>query len=468
MARLSGAAEVNEGFDAVWRADFDRAVALLHNVDAPGCSTMRSRVYLRMHLPKRAVAEFERMPVLKLHPRERAEMTLIGSGAYRAIGDAARADELWKSAERQALELEDPLFELVRLTVSTVRDFTEGKLEQSRKTAESGLMLSEACRNREVVLPYVFEANHLRARLLETLSMHAALAGNHIKQERLLVEAVFTSALVRRRDVFSEVNTLANLASMLVAYPGLRSRELVLSRADKIVWNDHLDHKRTYIKRGLRSNKEIFGFSEDLEAFGGRGYPTLAWRVGDIIDRLLNANWAERGAFDAELTFAMELAERVDWQGTPGEEIASLPFLCALVAPRTVADARRLMNVYYEKLKTLSGSFIYVWEGRRPALESFTEATIAKARGEYTTALAKYADSLRYWLAREMTAHSAFTGLERYTMSRDDADLVPAADFLRRYPTTSFARRLGRALQLTTDAKAGEFVFLNAGFATAS
>ena len=127
------------------------------------------------------------------------------------------------------------------------------------------MVLAEASRHREVAFPYLFEANHLRSRLLEILSMHAALAGDFAEQERLLVEAVLTSALVRRRDVFTEVNLLANLATVLTAYQGLRSRELVLARAAKIVWNDHLDYKRTYIKRGLRSNKDIFGSLKTLK-----------------------------------------------------------------------------------------------------------------------------------------------------------------------------------------------------------
>jgi hypothetical protein len=463
MIRLSGSSEINEGFEAVWRADFDRAVALLHNVDAPGCSTMRSRVYLRMNLPKRAVAEYERASHLRLHPRERAEMTLIGSGAYRAIGDAARADALWHEAERLGGELDDPLFDLIRICVSTVRDFTDGRLADSLATAKRGMALCERSGNRESPFTYLFEGNHLRARFLEVLAMHAALAGDHREHERLLIDAVLTGALVRRRDVFTEVHLLASLATYLTTYPAPRARELVHSRAKAIAWNDHLDYKRSYIKRGLRSNKDIFGSPEDVESFGGRGFPTLAWRVSDSVDRLLGSNWADRSAFDTELGFAMELAERVDWQETPGEEIASLPLLCALVAPRAVDVAEKLMAAYREKLKSLSGQFLYVWEGRRPALERFAEASIAKARGDFPLALEKYAQSQAYWTAREMRARAAFTGLERYTMSREAADLAPAVEFLNAFPTSAFARRLGSAFQRSASARPGEFLFLYQG-----
>jgi hypothetical protein len=465
MMNLSRASDINEGFDAVWRADFDRAVALLHNVDAPGSATMRSRVYLRMGLANRAIAEYDRTVTQHLHPRERAEMTVIASVGYRAIGDFKRSNELWQSSERIARELEDPLFDLLRLTVTTVRDFSIGALDRSREAAERALLLADGLRDREARFAYLFDGNHLRARVLDILSMHAALDDDQQKRERLLTDAILTSALVRRRDVFMEVNLLANLATVLALYPAARSRELVLSRAKAIAWTDHLDTKRMAIKRGLRSNKELFGFSEEIEQFGGRGYPTLALRVCDSVDRLLHSNWADRSAFDTELAFAIELAQRVSWDETTGEEFQSLASLAALVATRTPAVARAFMDVYHRKAKSLSGQFLYAWDGRAIAVERFAEATIAKASGDYACALAKYAEARTFYQSREMRAHAAFAGLERYTLAQDSRDLEAAAEFLRAYPNSAFARRLGRAFERTPDAAPGDFIYLDQGAA---
>jgi hypothetical protein len=460
---LSRASDINEGFDAVWRADFDRAVALLHNVDAPGCATMRSRVYLRMGLANRAIAEYDRSVTQHLHPRERAELAIIASAAYRAIGDCASSNELWQSSERIARELDDPLLDLLRLTVTTVRDFSIGQLDRSRRDAERALVLADALRDREARFAYLFDGNHLRARVLEILSMHAALDDDRQERERLLTDAILGAALVRNRDVFMEVNLLANLATLLAISPAARSRDLVLSRAKAIAWTDHLDEKRTAIKRGLRCNKDLFGFSEEIEQIGGRGYPTLALRVCDSVDRLLHSNWAERSAFDSELAFTTELAQRVYWHETTGEEFQSLASLAALAATRTPDVASALLALYRGKAKMLSGQFLYAWDGRATAFESFAEASIAKARGEHAQARAKYADAQAFYKARAMHAHAAFVGLERYTIGRDSRDLEEAAEFLRAYPNSAFARRLGRAFERTPDAAPGDFIYLDQG-----
>ena len=163
----------------------------------------------------------------------------------------------------------------------------------------------------------------------------------------------------------------------------------------------------------------------------------------------------------------MELTERVDWQATPGEEIVSLPFLGALVAPRDPGRGRDAFEHLSRESEDALRAIHLLWEGRRPALESFADATIAKARGNFEEALARYADSQKYWRGSEMIARAALTGLERFTMSRNDADLAPAADFLRRFPTTSFAKRLGKALERTATSSPGDFVFLNQGVSAA-
>jgi hypothetical protein len=426
---------------------------------------MRSRVYLRMGLANRAIFEFDRSMTQPLHPRERAEMAVLASVACRRVGDLARADELWQSSEALARELCDPLLDLLRLTVTTLRDFSIGELDRSREGAERALVLANTMRDREAQFCYLFDGNHLRARVLEVLSLHAALEGDHQERERLLTDAIFSSALVRRRDVFAEVDLLANLAAVLEAYPAARSRELVLSRANAIAWTDHLDAKRTSIKRGLRCNKDLFGFTEEIEHFGGRGYPTLALRVCDNVARLLHANWADRPAFDTELAFAIELAQRVDWQETTGEEFESLAWLAAVVATRQPEVASAFMETYRTKARTLSGEFLYAWDGRGRALENFAEATIAKARGDHAAALAKYAQAQAFYTARRMHAHAAFSGLERYTIGREARDLEPAADFLRAYPNSAFARRLGRAFERTSDAASGDFIYLDQGAA---
>jgi hypothetical protein len=64
-----------------------------------------------------------------------------------------------------------------------------------------------------------------------------------------------------------------------------------------------------------------------------------------------------------------------------------------------------------------------------------------------------------------MFAHAAFAGLERYTLGRDVADLQPAADFLRAFPNSAFARRLGRAFERTCDAAPSDFIYLDQGTA---
>jgi hypothetical protein len=455
-----GYSVTDEAFSAVWSADNDRALALLHNVDAPGCAAMRARVWFRVKRLERTIAEFERRDPSRYVAPEATALACAAAFAHAILGNELQAQRALVAARAAARRSNDPLLRLHCGYAGARVDYFLGNLARSQRTLVDVSADAAAQTGVEARTPYQLELNHLRARIFELEGRHRAFAGDYAGQEDRLASALRAIERVRLRDRWFEANLLAGLADLLAAFPSHRSRQLVLSRSMQFAWTSHLDHAAQYVKRGLRNNRRLFGFDEPIEAIGGRSAPSLASRLGERVDALLVDEWRDAGAFLEELRFAVSIALDVDWAATAEHEVTHLTRLAVLLTAVEPSLSQKMCARYQTRIAQIPATSMILREPRRQAFETFREGCAAKACGDWPVASERLGRGRDFWRSRGLDWLASIAGIERFSMSREPADLEPAAAFLTAFPNTSFSRRLARSLELAGRCEPGAFAYL--------
>jgi hypothetical protein len=450
----------DEAFSAVWSADNDRALALLHNVDAPGCTAMRARVWFRVRRLERTIAEFDRREPGRYMAPEATALACTAAFAHAMLGNELQAQRALVAAKAAARRSNDPLLRLHCGYAGARVDYLLGNLARSRRALDDVSAEASGHSGAEVRTPYQLELNHLRARIFELEGRHRAFAGDYAGQEERLVSALLATELVRRRDRWFEAQLLASLSELLAAFPSQRSRQFVLSRSMRLSWTSHLDHAAQFVKRGLRNNRRLFGFDEPIDAIGGRSAPSLASRLGERVDALLVDEWNGGKPFLEELRFAVSIALDVDWAATAEHEATHLAWLAVLLTAVEPALSQRMCGRYLNRIAQVPATSTILREPRRQALEIFRDGCAAKACGDWQIAHERLGRALEFWRSRGFGWKASIAGVERFSVSREPSDLEPAAAFLAAFPDTSFSRRLARALELAPRSEPGAFAYL--------
>jgi len=458
-SRISYSPLTDQAFAAVWDADNDRALALLHNVDAPGCAAMRARLWIRLKRFDRVVAEFERRELRSYAPQEAGSIACSAAFAHALLGEEREAQRALEDARSAASRSNDPLLKIQHAYAFARVDLVTGNLERSWRTLEEARLAAAACTELEARTAYQLELNHLRARILEHEGRHLGLHGDHEGQEACYVSALLIAEEAHYRDRWFEANLLAMLGESLAIYPSHRSRQYVFSRSMRFAWNSHLDSAASLVKRGLRNNRRLFGFDEQVETIGGRSAPSLAGRLGERIDALALDEWQNRKDFIEEMRFAVSIALDVDWTMTSRHEALHLARLGVLLTPYEPQLARKMLARYRARLQQLPVMPIVLEEPKRVMQEVFLEGCLLKAEGDLPGAAGSLLAVHDFWRRRGLGWLAAVAGIERYSITRDPSDLAAARDYLGTHPDTTFARRLGRALDRVPSSERTEFAY---------
>ncbi len=452
---------LGEAAAAVWNAENYRALGLLHKLDVAGAAALRARVYMRTGSLALAVREFETHAHLAATTRSEAiSLATSAHFAFCASGDYARARDTVTWAESLLDERSDPLLRIEARYMAAVGAFMVGDVAGERE-AEAALELANRHPHADARDDFQWELNHLRARLLDLLGVCAMIRGDFKAQEEHLVQALLSVRLVRNREYWFEASLLSNLAVLVKHFPWTRGKQMLVAHAATIPWNSELDDKRIYVNLGLLQHRRVFGDDTRSGGIISDTAPTLAWRTHSCVESLLCDDWHAAEPFAAEIRYALSLAERVDFDQTQGEEVSSLLSLAMLVASEDPRAARALQARYAARMATVPPSYVLVRAPVRVAQEAFAEACIAKGEGDFEYAAARFAEAGRLWTQFGLLHWAAAAGLERYPISRGEAELGAARSFVKQYPATAFGRRAARALAAAADCEPGDFIYVN-------
>jgi hypothetical protein len=459
MVRPKPATALTEAATAVWNAENYTALGLLHKLRVPGAASLRAFVYNRSLKPDLVLREYESHVLADLEPAEALMLSVTAARAHADVGDFERARAVVVKSERFLNG--DPLLDIARLHCHATIEFLAGQFDDVMPYATAALSVIERHPYAEAKTEYQFELNHLRARVLELVGALHALRGEFAKLEGVLIEALLHSRLVRNRDYWLEAMLVANLSVLVAQFPNPRSRQLVVARAAEIPWNYDLNARQMYVQLGLSQHRRLFG---DDTLSGGLLRSTahsLAWRLVSCVDELGATDFDGPDVFDEELRFADSLADRVDRTDPSGEEWRSVLLLSSFVATRDAGRAKELELRYASGMKTISNALFVVHSPTRRGEEAFAGGCVAKAVGDFGQAAVRLKESAETWRELGLPQWVATAGLERFTISREEADLRAARSFVRRHPDTTFSRRLTRALAAAPASTAGDFIYVN-------
>jgi hypothetical protein len=441
-----GPAATTSAFAAVWNGEHERALALLHNVDAAGCAVMRARVWLRLERFERVVSEYDRRALAAYDPVEATGLACCAAVARASLGDSWSAHAALEAARLNAECSGDQLLALQQSYTAMLVDLLSGNVEGSRAAAPGLSATARELPPIDARTPYQWELAHLRARIFQHEGRHFELENDRAASERCFTEALLAAESARRRDRFLEAQLLALLSGIVAEAPVPEARARALARANETAWSSHTERSGSYVSAALADNRRLFGSSVAPVAKAARGAHSLASRLGDRVHALLLEAWPAGSGFYDECRFAVSLALDIDWSATLDYEAMHLARLAIVLAPWDVSVARRMLDAYETRLAQLSPNSAMVRGPGRVPIELFAAACIAKAEARFGEAAEMLVRVARLWSERGLTWAVALAGLERFSVTRDDVDLEPARAFAVAFPSSSFSRRLREAL----------------------
>jgi tetratricopeptide (TPR) repeat protein len=456
----AGAGLQAQAFAAVWAADDDRALALLHNGPWPGSGVLRARIYARKGLIERVLIEYRDASAAGVAREERADLATLAATVLAARGRRVEAILALHDADTLARQCagDVALHAQYLLALGSV-ELSSGHIRDARDALDDAL---EHCAASEGsgVSPHRLELEHVRARALEMRAQLHALTYDYSAQLDDLRSAIAAARLARNRDRWHEAALLATVSGLVGTFPEAPARLLFTSMHGAMRWNSHLDEKRAIVRFNLARAAMLFDFGDPREATAGRSAPSLAARLACDVERLLYDAWNDDAQYLRELEFASSLARTIDWEGVRGEEILGLATLALLLVPHDLDRALAVKALYDATLPELSREAQSFLEPRRIAFDDLVAACIAKAEGDAMRSLATLDDCVAFWTARGMSAWRAIAALERYPLSGDATDLEPARLFVREHPGSRFSRRLRSALAAVSQLSRPEFPYL--------
>ncbi len=443
-------------FDATWAAEHDRALAALHNATWPGSGVMRARIYAREGLIARALDERLRAAA-GVGGAERGELAAIVAELHAIRGERTEALLALHDATDAAPSGDRALRAQLRVTNARV-ELAAGNARRAMADIAAGLVLTDDLV--ELGAEYRLEPNHIRARLFDVRARVHALRHDDTARLDDLCRATRAARLVRHRDVWHEADLLASISELVAASPQPAARHLLETCTADLSWTPRVAERESEVHFNLARAATLFGAPGEFGAAAKPSAPTLGARLALDADRLLLDEWKDVEDYERELAFAAELAESVAWGDVAGDDVASLGTIAALLAPYDASRACAMRERYDGALATLSRGARGFHESRRVAFDDFGAACVAKAAGDDERARTLFDGCIAFWHERELHAWSALGSLERYALTRDDADLAAARAFVAERPRSRFSARLRAALGTAAATPEARFPYL--------
>jgi hypothetical protein len=440
--------------------NYHRALALLHNVEAPGCALMRARAWFRLGRHDRAAAECTRRDPSCYDAHEAIQLLELLAASLADQNEIARAYDILEAAKQLAACSGNPLLAAHAAKSEAIVAFVAEDFPGSRAALAYAL---EALAGLAYVKPqkdYHVEPIVLRAKLHDLEGWHHALRGDLAAQEECLLASVAGAADPRNPDRITEGRLLSNLASYVYRRPSLPGHAYLLARAATFPWSAHTDVVETRIRCALENSHRLFGYGQGPANIGGRSAPSLSLRLTDCVTALLLDTWQSRERFIEECRFSVSMAFEINAAENSGTEVLDILQLACTIAPFDVTLARRVRDMFAARRAAVSKFHLVMHAPSVAAQLHFADGCIAKAGGNLREAMEQFGASLESAPVGYGDYLGAIVGLERYSVTRRQPDLSRARAFVATFPKSAFTARLREALAGAEYCGPGDFPYL--------
>lgn len=288
-----------------------------------------------------------------------------------------------------------------------------------------------------------------RARAHIMLSWIALRRGDVLQQVEKLKLALDELDAADEPDEYFRANALATLGPLCRDLPIREAAERTRHTYENLPWTDGLALERFQVTRCLAVIDELEG--NELAAFGAFKRasilaPSQHWSVLCLLDRARLAKNTGEKVFSAEqLEEAHQVAQRVSWGDTTGEERSALLILSELYADQNPAVAEQ----YLARFRSLSSSVLPIWahstDARVRAFEAYSQGVAwlrmgdtEEGRNSLTEAWSIFEDFGYGWRA-------ALCAIGLFEATNDRRWLERANRRIAPWPNSWIAKRLGDA-----------------------
>ena len=382
---------------------------------------LRARIFLKSN-PKAAAQLLSGKDLPKRDRRQRAEQEMLLGVAYARMQQFSRADEYFKAADEFACALGD------RDMIAEIGYHRAVSYAIERRLPEAYAELSQA---------RVGRSDRSRFNAFQAESFILAQEQRYFDQANVLME------LLRQVDPHAEKH--AETRAWATHTLAVLAREMHLPDAAPLI-ERHLDGAPWPADFAINRFQALkaFGWVQALRGDYFNAFRHLkasfltiedpAWRTMALLDRAYLARCINEPRWSRqELAEAEELASRVNWQATHGEERMALLLLAELFSGIDAGKAADYLRQYND-LGEIDWPLMHFKYDERPrALADYSRGVVEIALGnrKQGVSLLKHAEKVFSRIRYDWRAGRC--ALRLFEVSRERAELEDAAERLRNY-----------------------------------
>jgi len=403
----------------------------LHGHHAPEAAILRCRVLLRMQRAAEAVEALDAFPPYAddSHGVKGTYYTLLGAACARA-GLETRLDSALIEARAHVW------------STSSISVNSEFEYYEATRAWMAGEMLVTTQHAQRALHR---EAPEVRVQALTLLAAVQARNGDYRGQVARLDEALHILATFAARDVGLEAGVLWNMAAPSADLHLVEVAERMASRAESLAWTSDIAKQHVQVLTELAWGRSLVG--DHLRAFrllrsAADVAPTPLWRLWAILHRaFLARELGERVMAAEEFDAAQNLADRIPWDETSGDERDCQRLLAELVAAVSPERAQRLLDRYRAIKTPMSPLFIATSDRRWRAEDCLAFGIVARAQGQLDRARTLLEEAFDIWSKINYVWRATRVAIELAEISDEPRFVNYAGSHIEQFPNSWLARR---------------------------
>jgi tetratricopeptide (TPR) repeat protein len=444
IARLKPRVQSFETAIAAYRdGRFSACIGALAQHSSSGAVSLGARALIRLGRQAEALSALNVAldALVELSHHGRGEMQMLRATALGRLGRHIEAECAFDEARAYVLSAACPELEAEYLYSEARSRMLMGQLDSCVEGCARALAPAPAVYGSA---PHVTPLAHTRSRVFQLLGAVAAARGDFVAQRCYLKMAFQEIDECNVPDLAFKAAQLANLALLARESGDVREAAFVRDRAAAVPWNADLKRDRFVIHRALGWANSLAGdYLGALRDFRAafEDAPSTAHKIIASLDKVYLARELRQHLTAAEeLEYAERLSDTMS-RSDCEEDSDALLALAQALAPLQPAKGRQVLVRALRLRKIVNERHASNFDDRARTIELVAEATVCRAEGDTTRAIALFSSAFEKWKASDCSWRAALAAIELAELGAGDEYAAFARAEAERRPQSWFAER---------------------------
>jgi tetratricopeptide (TPR) repeat protein len=442
----------DEAIDAYRDGRFSGCLGALAQHSSASAVALAARCLIRLgrYDDARQTLEVALVGVAELSHRSRGELEMLRATALGRLGRHIEAECALDDARAYVFSAACPELEAEYLYAEAHMRMITGQFDACVDACSLAIAPGPEVYG---AAPHLVPLPHTRARVFQLLGAVAVARGDFTAQRCYLKMAFQEMDECKIADTAFKAGQLASLALLVRESGNAEDAAFVREHATSFPWNADLHLERYLVLHALGWASSLGG--DHLGAFRDfraalETAPSVALKIVASLDKSYLARELRQHLTAAEeLEYADRLSESLSAARGPAEESDALVRLAQALAPTQPERARYLFSRAARLRKTVDPRHAYHFDERARVDEVTAEATICRAEGNVSRAIALFTRAFEKWKTFGCGWRAALVAIELAELGAGDEYVAFAREEAERRPTSWFAER-ARAIPAAT------------------